>query len=71
MTNYAIGNFMFTMNSLCDGVTIYNIGKFTRGSYFELLTKYKVKMCKYTVYRDVKKLTKTSANCNLFESQIN
>lgn len=42
MVNFAIGNFMITLMSLCQGSTIYNIGKFEENNYLNLLIKYKV-----------------------------
>ncbi|XP_059469197.1 uncharacterized protein LOC132192960 [Neocloeon triangulifer] len=41
MTNYAIGNFFLTMNALYLGATVYNIGKFSFESYFDLILQYK------------------------------
>ncbi|CAB3365594.1 Hypothetical predicted protein [Cloeon dipterum] len=41
MTNYAIGNFLLTLNALYSGATVYNIGKFSYDIYFDLILQYK------------------------------
>ncbi|XP_065349133.1 uncharacterized protein LOC135945393 [Cloeon dipterum] len=41
MTNYAVGNFLLTLNALYSGATIYNIGKFSYDIYFDLILQYK------------------------------
>ncbi|XP_059485965.1 uncharacterized protein LOC132202794 [Neocloeon triangulifer] len=45
MSNYAVGSFMATCNSLANGMTVYHLGKFEKEKYFEQLVKFKPGNC--------------------------
>ncbi|XP_059485964.1 uncharacterized protein LOC132202793 [Neocloeon triangulifer] len=45
MSNYAVGSYMVTCNSLTNGSTVYHLGKFEKEKYFEQLAKFKPGNC--------------------------
>lgn len=42
MSNYAVGSYMLTMNTIVHGATIIHLGKFAREEYISNMIKYKV-----------------------------
>jgi hypothetical protein len=44
MSNYAVGSYMLTMNTIVHGATLIHLGKFVREEYISNMIKYKVNM---------------------------
>jgi len=42
MTNYGVGSFSLTMNTIVHGTTLIHLGKFVREEYIGNMIKYKV-----------------------------
>jgi hypothetical protein len=42
MSNYAVGSYMLTMNTIVHGATLIHLGKFVREEYISNMIKYKV-----------------------------
>jgi hypothetical protein len=44
MSNYAVGSYMLTVNTIVHGATLIHLGKFSREEYISNMIKYKVKI---------------------------